>query len=457
MPAPESYARSLGNALWQRRDYILLFVLAFALRFAMHRFSVEQIGAEKLLATSPDTINYVAAGKALAQGSGDYEVAFWAFGPGYASFLAANFVLFGVRATPAVIIQILLSSLACLLVYKFAQKLLRSRAIAVVAGLLAALSYTAISLSCLLLSDTLFFFLFALSLVLYLKGLTERCWWPFILSGLLVGCGILTRPIGQFWPAAMVVIAIFSRRLVGDVHRESPRNSRLTTIVQPVIAVGIALLIALTWAFRNNAVHGVPAVAISSAGGPINIAAETAAKPQGLTREEQLTLWIKAFLEETNQKEFTPADSYRLFRSKSLEIFRNRPIDMIRTLLHWSWINVNDICHLHRLLIPKSNPKTIPLEKTILKSGLNFLNLSLCIVGMVLLLATRRFGALLVLGSVYCYFFLTVGGTRWQGSRLFLPGQLAAVVLIALTLVSTAKAAFHGLVLVFRRLRYNAS
>jgi len=146
--------------LLTRRDLWLLFLLAIALRFTMLLLSLQQIGAEKLLETSPDTINYVNAAKGILEGTAYYEKAILGFGPGYASFLALNFIIFGFGSTPVIVVQILLSGIACLMIYRLSMVLTRSYATSFIAALLAATSYTSISLSCLLLSDSLFYFLF---------------------------------------------------------------------------------------------------------------------------------------------------------------------------------------------------------------------------------------------------------------------------------------------------------
>ena len=171
---------------------LVIFLLAAGLRFLLLDESISQIGAAKLLETPPDTNLYVNMAKDLLAGTRYFENGFFYFGFGYAVFLAFFFVIFGVKALPVLITQILLSSLACVMLYRLAMSLTKSRAVGVLTGILAAVSYTSISLACLALSDSIFFFVFLCGLVTYIKGLETGRWRYFIVTGFLVGAAVLT-------------------------------------------------------------------------------------------------------------------------------------------------------------------------------------------------------------------------------------------------------------------------
>ena len=185
-------------------------MLALVLRLTLLAASNNQAGIQQVFNNSPDSIEYMNMARSIASGSDEHEFSFFVFGPGYAYYLALTNIVFGGRLGPTIVLNIIVSSLLCLLIYLFAMMLLRSYAVAIVAALLAALSYDSITLSCYLLSDTIYFAIFLSGLLLYLKALDSGAWKYFIFAGILTGLAILIRSIGQFWPVMMIIIAIAS-------------------------------------------------------------------------------------------------------------------------------------------------------------------------------------------------------------------------------------------------------
>ena len=86
-------------------------------------------------------------------------------------------------------------------------------------------------------------------------------------------------------------------------------------------------------------------------------------------------------------------------------------------------------------MIPRQDGFTIPIERLIKATRENYLNFILSMAGLVILLWRRQFRTGIILGGIYFYFASMIGCFRWAGSRYFFPGQIAAVVLIAVTLV----------------------
>lgn len=419
-----------------RWDLVLLLVVAIGLRVWLLIASVDQISADKLLSVTPDTVNYVSMARGLVNGAVTNENGFFSFGPGYACFLALTFLLFGIHSVPAIVVQMVLSGLACLLIYKLGMILTRSYAASIIAGLLAATSYTSISLSCLLLSDSVYFFLFLSGLVLYLKGLSEGNWRHYIFSGILTGIAILTRPIGQFWLLPMIVIALVAHFTGRKESGCAAEGSFKTRIIKLGVCIGIILLLVSSWILRNNVVHGIPALAYTSAGGPVNVAALTLHRLENRPVKEIRREWRNQFKTDNDIDRWSIEAGYRMSLEQGRRVLRTYPREMLVTYFGLVWENLNRVGNYHRYLIPKYNLTTVGWEWKIRNSGWNYMNFCVSMLGLLILLLTRQYRAFFVLGLVYFYYAAMIGFTQWQSSRLFFPGQIAWAILIAVVLVS---------------------
>ena len=257
--------------LWkpfQRGDLIALFTGALILRLLFFSISANQAGMQKILDGCFDcNLYYKMAGAILSGTTQNVENGFLYFGPGYAYFVTAIMSIFGNRIVPVVIMNILLSSLNCLLIYLLAKRLLNSYAVALVAGVLAAVSYTAITISCMVMSDTLYFTIFLLTLLAFQRALTHGKWLHFILSGILSGAALLTRSIGLFWPLVMAAIAL-AWYCLRPVDRNIYRFGLGEYFRKVGTAVVIAMTIATLWMTRNKQVEGIFTMGITSANGP---------------------------------------------------------------------------------------------------------------------------------------------------------------------------------------------
>jgi hypothetical protein len=427
--------RHLDVLLFPRRELVVIFFWAVGLRICLLIGSVEQIGADKFLSASPDTVRYVCMATGLIKGEIADEGAFVIFGPGYALFLALVFLLFGVHAVPVILIQTVLSGIACIVIYKLSMILTDSHITSLIAAFLSVISLTSIFLSCQVLSDSLYFFLFLSGLVLYLKGLLEGSWRYYIVAGILTGFAVLCRSVGQFWPLVMIIIAFVFHSTAGDDALHKPRLTFKRRMTRSLVTIGVVYLIVFSWVMRNYLVHGVPMLAFTSAGGPANVAALTLERLENRKPDEIRADWINQYKTENRIEEFTYKDSYRMNLQCSWRVFRTYPWESFKTYFALAWTNLNEISHFHRVSLPKFNPITIPWERKIKSNKWNYLNFYLSMMGLALLLLSRRWRAFGILALIYFYYASMIGFTRWQGSRLFFPGQVAWAILIAVALV----------------------
>lgn len=430
-------------------DLLALFLLALFVRGVVLWTAIGQLGIDSFLTSTPDTTNYLTAARALIENSDAAESILFTFGPGFPYLLSIYLRIFGESPLPFLIIQIVLSSLSCLLIYRLSRQLLGDYVVSLVAGVIAAFSLTSISLSCLILSDTTFFFMFLLSFVLFIDGVKYGEWWRFIVSGLLLGSAILIRSIGQFWPIVLVLFAVILFRGIGPAFKANPAlKSR--RIRQIIVCLVISISPMLGWILRNGSVNGLYALAMTGASGPANVAALALEQESGRPFREIQAEWFSLRLQETGKQSLSLSEVYRLMQSRATEVFKQAPTTVIRAYSNLAWENVRDIDYLHRDLLPKPNWVT--------QTAIGFFNRGtlfvwLAITGLVILFSGQfRRSALILLVSL-SYFALMVGSFKWQGSRLFHPGLIPGAILCAVTLVIGWRALAALAVRVCRRWR----
>jgi hypothetical protein len=122
--------------------------------------------------------------------------------PGYPAFLAALLWLFGGSLLAVVIIQVLVDSLSCVLIYKLGGMLWEGNGL--LSGILASINLGMITYSQFILSDSLFLFVFALFLVGLVRTLREPSWKLSALLGAALGVAAMIRPVITFLPLCLV-------------------------------------------------------------------------------------------------------------------------------------------------------------------------------------------------------------------------------------------------------------
>ncbi len=439
--APTVYPED-APALWKlfrRGDLWAIFLTALFLRLVMFAANNNQVGTQTMLDGCFDCRLYLHMADAMVAGTPEaYANGFFYFGPGFACFLAGLVVFFKSHIFPLIVVNIVLSSSSCLLIYALARHLTGSYAIAVVAALLAATSYTSIALACYIMSDTLYFFVFLLGLLAYLRALASGRWLLYVAAGVLTGAAVMIRSVGQFWPVMMIGM--------GLVHwwrsKKNPafpplRPGALTLRV--FVAVAIPILLMLGWMSHNYRVNGVFTMGITSANGPANIAAITIERRTGVPAPTTMNGWVKEYLDSVGKTEVPLGETYRVYLTRARAVVDSLRWAVYKTYLSVMWENLNEICLLHRQLVPEYDAVTILLEEYIRGHYLNYANFILSMTGLTLLLWRRRWWVAVVLGGIYVYYAALGGFFRWQYTRHFMPGQIAWAILIAIVLVTIAR------------------
>jgi 4-amino-4-deoxy-L-arabinose transferase-like glycosyltransferase len=195
----------------------------------------------------------------LAQGTGFTEyppyqpISFRA--PLYPYFLAAVYLVFGRNLVAARLVQALVGALACPISAKIADKLF-GRRVALVAGMGVALHPLLIYFEGWIITDTLFIFLFTLTVLLALRAIEQPSATRAIWTGVALGLSALTRP------QAMLMLPLLLVWLA--VNLKSTRTQVRLALVSLIIIATVGVLI--PWTIRNYSVHG-EWVFISTQGG----------------------------------------------------------------------------------------------------------------------------------------------------------------------------------------------
>lgn len=180
--------------------------------------------------------------------------AFWP--PGYSAFLAVGYLAFGEHLAVARAANVLIGSFTVVPVYFIGRRLLDEKS-ALVGALLTASLPSLVFWTPVLLSDTLFTFLFAASIAFFLHGWgsDERFHpRPIVLAAAITGIACFVRGQGVM----LIPIVAMWWMMVSQRRRES--------VGWGAIALVIALVIIAPWSVRNDRALGSPIVLSTNLG-----------------------------------------------------------------------------------------------------------------------------------------------------------------------------------------------
>jgi len=166
-------------------------------------------------------------------------------GPGYPAFLAMVYFIAGVKPFAAIFLQILLNIISVILAYRITLLLFSNTIVATLTGLLYAMDVHSIYVANVLYSDTLFIFLFLLSVYYFISGIQEKSLPKFLTSAVFIGLSCLTRPVSLLFPIVYVMMVFIFYRNLGR-----------WIIKALALFMVIAYSIIGTWAFRNHTMYG---------------------------------------------------------------------------------------------------------------------------------------------------------------------------------------------------------
>lgn len=421
--------------IWEHKAVLFIFVVSLVVRLWYLQLTISDIGLAGHLILAPDTINYLNAARALAGGTGAYQETFFSFGPGYPVFLLLQFPLIDKAPLLPLLLNILLSCLSCLLLFRFTVQMTGSRFFGLLAGIMLACSVTSIELSCALLSDTFFFFLLALGLVLGIEGFFRQSRLWAIAGGLAIGAAILTRSIGQFLPIILILIGVLMYR----ARHKIPAMRYLTrhTMIRLLVCwAGIPLAIEGAWVVRNMVVNDIATLTSTSAGASANVAAMSLQTEDIRQYRGTLQGWISEECKQLGVDRLSTAQGFRLFRRKAWEVFRDNPIACFKAAMQVIWMNLTEVSMLHRSQFKTHKDDAIRYEYVMRDYRTSYIELILAAIGLLVLLMKREFWLAIILAVLFASFTLPLAATMFQGSRISYPGQLVTWVLAAVAVGS---------------------
>jgi hypothetical protein len=439
------YMHHLAEQIKYRCDLHYLFWFAFFLRFIYFIIMLTQIPSAELFNFPGDSANYYSYAREFPPELVRPDSMMFTFGPGYGFFIYVFLLVFGHSAIPILVTQIILSSLSCLLIYKLGQMLTGSYITSIIAGLFSALSYTSLSLSSTILSDTLYYFLFLFGLIFYLIALDNGQIKPFLIAGLLTGYAIITRSIGQFWPIVMVIIGVVSVYSKRDISK--PIISSLwSSMKKPLLCLAIVAGIVLLWMGRNAVVIGVPYTTAASIGGVGKVALITEARVENKTESDVFGQWVEEFKEEYNRQPSLAKDKMLLWTRSSRNTFWNHPTEFLKTYFNLVGANITDINYIPRSHFPDYVHFIVDMEYYFFKHfRINLIILIMSGLGFIGLILKRKYFSAIILIQVLLYYAAMAGFGRWQGSRLFYPAEIATAILCAVSITTLAGASKKAL------------
>jgi 4-amino-4-deoxy-L-arabinose transferase-like glycosyltransferase len=163
-------------------------------------------------------------------------------------FLALLYSLGDTYWTP-LLVEIVLGALLPVIGMRIAQYVVRSRSVAVAAGIFLALEPFSIAFASLFYSETVFTFFLLLSLWAFCVYLERGRWHELFLSAGLLGLAVLTKPTAQY------VIILYAAVLLWQA-RHAIRNA----MPRVLVLVVVFLLVLSPWLYRNYITFGVVAL-----------------------------------------------------------------------------------------------------------------------------------------------------------------------------------------------------
>lgn len=159
-------------------------------------------------------------------------------------FIASVYTLFGYKPYIAIFFQLIIGSITCILTYKIGKTAFNEK-IAFLASLLMALEYSSILYSNMLLTETLFTFLFITHIYFLIKFIKENNNKMLVYSSVLLGISTLCRPISIYF--FIFLIPVFFLHFRKSLRKGTLRYAILTLIF---------FLTVTPWMVRNYQVSG---------------------------------------------------------------------------------------------------------------------------------------------------------------------------------------------------------
>lgn len=165
------------------------------------------------------------------------------FPPGQSFFLAVIYIVFGYNPQIAYIFEVLISSFTCITIY-YIGKTVYNKKIGIISGLIATFYPTFIIFSGVLGSETLFIFLFNLSILFLLRFQQEQSAKNILIAGVSFGLATHVRPAAIGFVLIILIWILLTKK------------DRKRYLIKSMLIFLIAIAIISPWTIRNyNVFH----------------------------------------------------------------------------------------------------------------------------------------------------------------------------------------------------------
>ena len=414
-----------------RRHILILAGLALALRLTFVILGLQTQDLAAFSAAAPDSTTYMSVAEYILTGEGPGSRYLFISGPGYPLILVVLRLVFGAGWAAPVVLNILFGVCAPVVIYLIALRLLGRASIALLAGLIVAVSTTGTSMSTSVITDQPFYTLHALALLLFLQGLhTQKSRW-FVGAGLMAGCATYVRALGQTWPLIFVCMALLILYRPGRATDWALfRRSLWTPTILLVMILGWSSVMYARYDVFTFSSNGI------SAAWAYLAARAVADHNEEMSIEDVRAQWAEESREYFAGRQPTQAESYHWIRAHLAGTFRSHPGWMFTTYIDVIRSNVQVPNHYPSIQVPQMQRLWRPMT-SVAEHWFNGLLFWLSIAGLGLLVARRQRMAWAVTGLTFAYFTAITGFSYWQGSRLHFPAEMAWSILLAYLVVVT--------------------
>jgi len=314
------------NGMTDRRIDLILFGVAVIIRLAFLFTSVQAHG--DLLPATVELENYYKLGNNILAGHGfsaALEPPFFPDslrGPLYPGFIAVILYLGG-SLWAVMLAQIIIGSAIPLLGRRISYKIIPDRRVAILVGLALAVEPLTARLAAVLLTETLFIFLFLSSILALWRYFEGRRSWNLYSSALFLGLATLARPAAQYLPALFILFILYH-------HRKT--IPRYLAAYPAMIFLAIFLIVLSPWMYRNYKVFGSPALAVTKV---TNL--YTYLVPSAIALEENIP-FEKAKAQFFAQEGIQNIDVINLenaayFQKRAMEVLKKHPTGLFKSAL----------------------------------------------------------------------------------------------------------------------------
>ena len=307
------------TAATRRRDLVTVLVAALLARLLVPvTTSVVHDAGNFFLDMNADSHQYLQLAQSLTTGHfAQNSVVELLRTPGYPLLVALG-VFIGLPIGLTILVQVILGSVAALIVYALAQHTTTSlgygdpRRVALSAGLLYALDPLSIVHSSLVLSETLFTTLLVAHLFILLRYFETGALRYIVVAGALAAAAAFVRPVAQYWPF-----------VVGGVLLFLPAPNRVghpfARLAPAIVFLVITLTPIMLWTARNQHQAGYSQF---SAAGDFNIYSNLGSAIEGI--DWQTALQRVDMLARRN--DWTQADRYEFMRREGIRLIVSQPM-----------------------------------------------------------------------------------------------------------------------------------